>query len=106
MQDSNRPTSEAITPKSSQEQPILDGSRGRLRRSFKAERYYGARGIYPNWALAMSLSLHEIETATFPRRLAEIFIARARARREALGGRANGAEASEIFQADRFVGRS
>jgi len=31
----------------------------------------GAEGTYPNWSLAMPLSLEEIETATFPRRLAE-----------------------------------
>ena len=31
----------------------------------------GAEGAYPNWALALPLSLEEIETATFPRCLAE-----------------------------------
>lgn len=32
----------------------------------------GAEGKYPNWSLAMPFELEEIETATFPRRLAEI----------------------------------
>lgn len=32
----------------------------------------GAEETYPNWSLALPLSLEEIETASFPRRLAEI----------------------------------
>ena len=38
----------------------------------------GAGGKYPNWSLAMPLSLEEIETAMFPRRLAEILSRRNR----------------------------
>lgn len=39
----------------------------------------GAEGAYPNWSLALPLSLEEIETATFPRRLAGILSRRNRA---------------------------
>ncbi|HEU5408514.1 MAG TPA: 4-alpha-glucanotransferase [Nitrospira sp.] len=38
----------------------------------------GAEGKYPNWSLAMPLSLEEIETSMFPRRLAEILSRRNR----------------------------
>jgi 4-alpha-glucanotransferase len=38
----------------------------------------GAEGKYPNWSLALPLPVEEIETATFPRRLAEILSRRNR----------------------------
>jgi 4-alpha-glucanotransferase len=38
----------------------------------------GAEGAYPNWSLGLPLFLEEIETATFPRRLAEILSRRNR----------------------------
>lgn len=38
----------------------------------------GAEGAYPNWSLGLPLLLEEIETATFPRRLAEILSRRNR----------------------------
>jgi 4-alpha-glucanotransferase len=38
----------------------------------------GAEGAYPNWSLAIPLSIEEIETAPFPRRLAEILSRRNR----------------------------
>lgn len=39
----------------------------------------GAEGTYPNWSLGLPLSLEEIETAAFPRSLAEILSGRNRA---------------------------
>jgi 4-alpha-glucanotransferase len=39
----------------------------------------GAEGTYPNWSLGLPLSIEEIETMTFPRRLAEILSRRNRA---------------------------
>lgn len=38
----------------------------------------GAEGAYPNWSLGLPSSLEEIETARFPRRLAEILSRRTR----------------------------